>query len=186
MPVIDRVWPGAIGMDGLSLGPGSNAFSVIMADVRLATMGLSLMATEANVMAELTSRQCADVCGELLSRRGYEITMADIPMIPGGLDDSVYIYAGKRVDIGSFLYTGESVLHAPDDEIGIGLIRDMIGVAHEENGSASILAATSFIARGGGECDQRFEWQLDLPDYTQLTTWLDDAHRAPGNRLDLG
>lgn len=102
MLVIDWVWPGAIGIDGLSLGPGSDAFSVIMADVRLATMGLSLMATEANVMAELTSRQCADVCGELLSRRGYEITMADIPMIPGGLDDSVYIYAGKRVDSEAF------------------------------------------------------------------------------------
>jgi hypothetical protein len=80
--VIDRVWPGAVGTDGLSLPPGSDAFSTVIADVRLATVGLVLLAREHAVMDELTSRQCAEVPGELLSRRGYEITMADIPMMP--------------------------------------------------------------------------------------------------------
>jgi hypothetical protein len=44
-------------------------------------------------------------------------------MMPGRLDDSVYICAGKRFDVGSFLYIGESVPFAPENEIGVGLIR---------------------------------------------------------------
>jgi hypothetical protein len=176
--VIDRVWPGAVGTDGLTLSRGSNAFSIVLADVRLATVGLVRMATENGVMDELTSRQCAEVPGELLSRRGYEITMADIPMMPSAPADSFYIYGGRRFDIGSFLYVGESVRYAPGDEIGVGLIREMIGVADEEYGSASILAATSFIASDGCEYDQRFEWQLDSRDYALLGEWLEAAHRV--------
>jgi hypothetical protein len=53
--VIERVWPSAVGTDGLSLRRGSAAFSIIMDDVRLATVGLVLVATEHAVMRELTS-----------------------------------------------------------------------------------------------------------------------------------
>ena len=35
--------------------------------------------------------------------------MADIPMMASSSDDTVYIYAGRRFDLGSFLYIGESV-----------------------------------------------------------------------------
>ncbi|MGH2882502.1 MAG: hypothetical protein ACRDPA_07350, partial [Solirubrobacteraceae bacterium] len=111
--MIDRVWPGAVGPDGLSLRPGSDAFSVVIADVRLATAGLVLAATEHGVMGELTSRQCAEVPGELLSRRGYEVRMADIPMMPSSSDEAVYIYVARRFDLGRFLYIGESVRYAP-------------------------------------------------------------------------
>jgi hypothetical protein len=70
--VIDLLWRGAVGTDGLSRRPRSDAFSMIMADLRLATVGLVLLAKQHAVMGELTSRQCAEVPGELLSRRGYE------------------------------------------------------------------------------------------------------------------
>jgi hypothetical protein len=176
--VIDRVSPGAVGTDGLSLRPGSDAFSVVVADVRLATAGLVLLATEHAVMGELTSRQCAEVPGELLSRRGYEITMADIAMMPSTSDDSVYLYAGRRFEVVSFLYIGESVRYAPADEIGVGLIRELIGVVNEERGSASILATTSFIASNGAESEQRFNWQLDSHEYAVLGEWLEAAHRV--------
>lgn len=176
--MIDRVWPGAVGPDGLSLRPGSDAFSMVTADVRLATAGLVLAATEHAVMGELTSRQCAEVPGELLSRRGYEITMADIPMMPSSSDDTVYIYAGRRFDLGSFLYIGESVRYAPADEIGVGLIRELIGVANEEYESASILATTSFIAPAGAACEQHFNWRLDFQDYARLSEWLELALRV--------
>ncbi len=89
--MIDRVWPGAVGTDGLSLRPGSDAFSMVVADVRLATAGLVLPATEHAVMGEPTSRQCAKAPRELLSRRGYEITLADISIMPSTSDDTVYI-----------------------------------------------------------------------------------------------
>ena len=54
--MIDRVWPGAVGTDGLSLRSDSDAFSMIMADVRLATVGLVLLATQHAVMGELSAR----------------------------------------------------------------------------------------------------------------------------------
>jgi hypothetical protein len=91
--------------------------------------------------------------------------MADIPMMPGRLNHCVYIYAGKRTDLGSFLYIGESAPYAPGNEVGIGLIPDVIGVANPEHGSARILATTSFVASHGGEFRQRFDWQVDSRDY---------------------
>jgi hypothetical protein len=63
----------------------------------------------------------------------------------------------------------------------------MIGVTHEDHGSASILAATSFIASGGGDYQQRFEWQLDFHEYALLREWLDGAHptrQRPGPWLE--
>jgi hypothetical protein len=46
--------------------------------------------------------------------------MADIPMMPGKLNHRVYIYAGKRSDLGSFLSIGESVPYAPGNEVQSG------------------------------------------------------------------
>ena len=104
--------------------------------------------------------------------------MADIPMMPSSSDDNVYIYAGRRFDLGSFLYIGESVRYAPADQIGVGLIRELIGVANEEYESASILATTSFIAAAGAACEQHFNWRLDFQDYARLSEWLELALRV--------
>ncbi|MGH2881745.1 MAG: hypothetical protein ACRDPA_03415, partial [Solirubrobacteraceae bacterium] len=76
--------------------------------------------------------------------------------------------------------------YAPADEIGVGLIRELIGVANEEHESATILATTSFIATAGVACDQHFSWQLDLQDYARLSEWLGLALRVRAPGPDVG
>ena len=85
-----------------------------------------------------------------------------------------YMPAGDLIS-GAFSI-GESVRYAPAGEIGVGLIRELIGVADEAYGSARIVATISFVASDGAECEQRFKWQLDAPDYALLGEWLDAAH----------
>jgi hypothetical protein len=75
---------------------------MIMADVRRATAGLVLMATDHVVLTDLTSRQCSEVPGELLSRRGYEITMVDIPMMRTNPDDSCTYTLASGLTSGAF------------------------------------------------------------------------------------
>jgi hypothetical protein len=163
--MIDQAWSGAIGPDGLALSVESEPFCRMLAHV-WAAIGV-LSATAAEVTGRLTSRQCAEVVGEVLSRGGYHIDMADLAIMSAGADEGVYLYAAERMDVGSFLYVGQS-----DPKVGAGLIRDIIGVVDDGSATVSIFATTCFVASGTDEHRQSVTWHLAPRDYVILKGWL--------------
>jgi hypothetical protein len=152
----------------------------MLADVRVAIGVLSAVATAAEVTGALTPQQCAEIVGEVLSRGGYDIDMADLTILSASAYEEVYLYVAKRADVGSFLYAGES-----DTKVGVGLIREMIGVVDDEPATVRIFATTWLVASGTHEHKQYVEWQLAPREYVILKEWLDARRSASGGKTGM-
>ena len=121
-------------------------------------------------MYQLSPRQYEEVVAELLSRRGYSVELTPMSR-DGGCD----IYAAKKDSVGSFLYLVECKRYAPDNRVGVGLVRQLHGVVQQNRATAGILATTSFFTRDAKEFADDVKWQLSLRDYISMTEWLQES-----------
>jgi hypothetical protein len=139
----------------------------MLADLAVAFGVVRDVAAEAEVTYALTSRQYAEVVGEILSRSGYAIDMADLPIVSAGSAEEVYLYAAKRLDLGSFLYVADA-----EAELSVGLILNMIGAVGDEPTPDTIFVTTWLVASGTDQYKKSAEWHLAREDYVKLKDWL--------------
>jgi Restriction endonuclease len=165
---VDRSWHGILGPDGLPVQPGSDPLNTLVSDVRLAIAPLvdSLSSRPERVHA-LTARQFEEVVAELLHKRGYCVTLT-----PASRDGGVDIFAAKREALGSFLYVVECKRYSADNHVGVGLIRELLGVVTQHRATAGVLATTSFFTAGAKDLQRSMRWQLSLRDYDHVAAWL--------------
>jgi len=116
---------------------------------------------------ELSPRGFEKVVAEILHKLGYDITLT-----PASKDGGKDIYAAKKSDLGSFLYIVECKRYAPDNIIGVGLIRQLNGVVEAERATAGILATTSFFSKDAKEFQAKIENRMSLKDYLGIQEWL--------------
>ena len=166
---VAQEWPGILGPDGLPISAAdSDILAAIVTDVRSVTAALiNKLAANPKLVYSLTPRQFEEVVAELLSRRGYDITLT-----PASRDGGVDIYAAKQLEVGSFLYIVECKKYAPENKVGVGLIRQLLGVVAQRKATAGILATTSFFTAGAQEFQRDVQWQLSLKDYADVEAWL--------------
>ena len=166
--IIEQAWSGILGPDGLPLGADSEVLAAIVTDVRSVTLTLiKKLASDPRLVYSLTPRQFEEVVAELLGSRGYDITLT-----PASRDGGVDIYAAKQSELGSFLYLVECKKYAPENKVGVGLIRELLGVVAQRRATAGILATTSFFTAGAQEFQRDVKWQLSLKDYADVEAWL--------------
>ena len=166
--LIEQAWSGVLGPDGLPLGADSDVLAAIVTDVRSVTLALiRKLAADPRLVYSLTPRQFEEVVAELLGSRGYDITLT-----PASRDGGVDIYAAKQSELGSFLYLVECKRYAPENKVGVGLIRELLGVVAQQRATAGILATTSFFTAGAQELQRDVKWQLSLKDYADVEAWL--------------
>ena len=165
------VTPGLVDPSGRPLRTDSTEYRRIVHDVALVSDDLlqQLHARPESVY-ELSPRKFEELVAELLHRQGYEVTLTP-PSKDGGKD----IYAARRDGFGSFLYLVECKRWAPDHRVGVGVIRQLYGVAQLERASGAMLATTSFFTRGAHEFQQEIEYQLSLRDFYGIQQWLRNA-----------
>ncbi|MBU1723414.1 MAG: restriction endonuclease, partial [Gammaproteobacteria bacterium] len=96
---------------------------------------------------------------------------------PASKDGGKDIYAARKDHLGSFLYVVECKKYAPDNPVGVGLIRQLNGVVQAERATAGILATTSFFTKGAKEFQARLSHQIGLKDYVGIQEWLDTIFR---------
>jgi restriction system protein len=134
---------------------------------------ITTLAKDPRSMYSLTSRQYEEVVAELLARRGYAVELTPMSR-DGGYD----IYAAKKDSVGSFLYLVECKKYAPENHVGVGLVRQLHGVVQQSRATAGILATTSFFTRDAQEFAEEIKWQLSLRDYVVMTEWLQETNLA--------
>lgn len=120
-----------------------------------------------NLLYELSPRGFEEVVAEILHKLGYDITLT-----PASRDGGKDIYAAKKSDLGSFLYIVECKRYAPDNKIGVGLIRQLNGVVEAERATAGILATTSFFSKDAKEFHATIANRMSLKDYLGIQEWL--------------
>jgi restriction system protein len=161
-------YAGLVGPEGSPLASGTRQERQIVADVSIVSDDLLRQVYEKpQVLYEITPRRFEEFVAEMLDRLGYQVTLTP-PSCDGGKD----IYAAKKDDLGSFLYVVECKKYAPDNPVGVGLIRQLNGVVQAERATAGILATTSYFTRGAKELQSRISHQISLKDYVGIREWL--------------
>ncbi|SFT72153.1 restriction endonuclease [Paraburkholderia aspalathi] len=124
------------------------------------------------VMYKLPSRRFEEFVADVLDRLGYSITLTP-PSKDGGKD----IYAAKKDHLGSFLYVVECKRYAPENRVGVGLIRQLSGVVQAEQATAGIFITTSFFTKDAQKFQERIPHQMSLKDFFGIQEWLQEVFR---------
>jgi restriction system protein len=160
--------PGLVGPDGRPLRAGSSAERKLITDVRFVDDDLvEQLARAPEAVYDLPDRRFEELVAELLTRRGYEVTLT-----PATRDGGKDMYAAKKDDLGSFLYLVECKRYAPDRPVGVGVVRALHGVAQHERANAAIVMTTSFFTKPAQEFARELRSLMSLKDYFQLRDWL--------------
>ncbi|MGB6104064.1 MAG: restriction endonuclease [Pusillimonas sp.] len=164
---------GILDASGNPIVTGGHADRQIIVDVTSVSDQL-LKRVHANpmLMYELSPRRFEEFVAEVLDRLGYSVTLT-----PASGDGGKDIYAARKDHLGSFLYVVECKKYAPDNPVGVGLIRQLNGVVQAEQATAGILATTSFFTKGAKEFQRRISHQMGLKDFFGVQEWLQDVFR---------
>ena len=86
----------------------------------------------------------------------------------GGRD----IIAHVKNAVSSYLTYIECKRYAADNKVGVGIVREVIGVHHIRKPTKSIIVTTSFFSKDAIREAEKMENQLDLKDFTGIKAWL--------------
>lgn len=161
--------PGIVDPDGRPIRQGSPEERQIISGLVVVTDDLlERIRAKPEEMYSLTSRQFEELVAGLFEREGYEVTLTSASK-DGGKD----IYLAKRDTLGALMYLVECKRFAPDQPVGVGLIRQLYGVVEQEHATGGILATTSFFTKGAKEFTEKLRYRLSLKDYIDLHKWIE-------------
>lgn len=131
---------------------------------------LKMLKNNPNYLYKLSPRKFEEVIAEILSRKGYEVTLTSATR-DGGKD----IFVAQRDDLGSFLYLVECKKFAPNRPVGIDVIQRLYGVISAEDSTYGIIATTSYFTKPAKDFQQRKKFRMSLKDFDSIKQWLCDV-----------
>lgn len=116
---------------------------------------------------ELSPRKFEELVASILKDMGFDVELTQATR-DGGRD----IIAHVRNAVCSYLTHIECKRYAADNKVGVGIIREVLGVHHIRKATKSIIVTTSFFSRDAIKEAETMENQLDLKDFTDIKNWL--------------
>ncbi|MDH5858926.1 restriction endonuclease [Lampropedia aestuarii] len=116
---------------------------------------------------ELSPRKFEELVASILQDLGFEVELTQATR-DGGRD----IIAHVRNAVSSYLTYIECKRYAADNKVGVGIVREIIGVHHIRKPTKSIIVTTSFFSKDAIKEAEKMESQLDLKDFTDIKVWL--------------
>ena len=157
--------PGILGADGKPLSQIPGAFEVVAVDTN--QILLKRIRENPNLLYSVDPRKFEELVAEILSERGYEITLT-----PKSKDGGLDIYAARKDDLGSFLYLVECKRYTPPNKVGISVVRSLHGVVQQKRANGGVVVTSSFFTKGAKEFQESLPYQMQLRDYLALQKWL--------------
>ncbi|MBN9336083.1 restriction endonuclease [Devosia sp.] len=160
--------PGLVDQNGRPLARGGQTEKAIISDVRFVSDQLFKMVSgDPNLVYALTPREFEEFSAELFQRQGYSVTMT-----PQTRDGGKDLYLARSDGLGSFLYIVECKRYAPDRAVGVGVVRELFGVAQHERLTAAMTLTTSHFSEEAREFAAEVQYQLNLKDFVDLKLLL--------------
>lgn len=116
---------------------------------------------------ELSPRKFEELVASILKDMGFDVELTQATR-DGGSD----IIAHVRNAVCSYLTHIECKRYAAGNKVGVGIIREVIGVHHIRGATKSIIVTTSFFSSDAVKEAERMENQLDLKDFADIKSWL--------------
>jgi HJR/Mrr/RecB family endonuclease len=157
------------------LYPGGSSPAARELNVRVSAVNDELirrLATQPDLLYELTARKFEELMAELFEREGFEVTLTKQTR-DGGYD----LYLVKHTAAGALLTLADVKRYRADRKVGVGLVRELYGVVQAENASAGLLATTSFFTPDARQLQEKLRFRMELKDYFDLSLLLRGAQR---------
>ncbi len=118
-------------------------------------------------MYDLSPRKFEELVAAILKDMGFDVELTKATR-DGGRD----IIAHIRNSVCSYLTHIECKKYAPDNKIGVGIIREVMGVHHLRRATKSIIVTTGFFSKDAIKEAEMVENHLALRDFNNLKEWL--------------
>ena len=120
---------------------------------------------------EINSRKFEELIASIFKDFGFDVELTKATR-DGGRD----IIASIKNSVYSLLAYIECKRYAPDNKVDVGIIRNVAGVHYLRKPSKSIIVTTSFFTKDAQEEAKLIENQLDLKDYNDIKSWLEEKY----------
>ena len=120
---------------------------------------------------EINPRKFEELIASIFKDFGFDVELTKATK-DGGRD----IIASIKNSVYSFLAYIECKRYAPDHKVDVGIIRQVAGVHYLRKPSKSIIVTTSFFTKDAQREAKLIENQLDLKDYNDIKTWLEEKY----------
>lgn len=116
---------------------------------------------------ELSPRKFEELVASILTDFGFDVELTKATR-DGGRD----IIASIKTKVSNYLTYVECKRYNAENKVGVGIIREVIGVHNIHKPSKSIIVTTSFFSQDAIAEAKTFENQLDLKDFNEVKKWL--------------
>lgn len=116
---------------------------------------------------DLSPRKFEELVAAILKDMGFDVELTKATR-DGGRD----IIAHITNSVCSFLTHIECKKYAPDNKVGVGIIREVMGVHQIRNATKSIIVTTGFFSKDAVKEAALVKNHLDLKDFNDLKEWL--------------
>lgn len=131
------------------------------------------LAKHPEALYQLSSRAFEELVADIFKDFGYETLLT-----PRSRDGGRDIRAIRKDKIGTLLFLIECKRYAPDNPVGVDIVRSLYGVAVAERANLGIIATTSYFTSPARSFARKVRYQLSLRDFDNLKQWL--AHQRDG------
>lgn len=121
------------------------------------------------LMYQMTPRNFEELVAELLEREGFKVNLTKQTR-DGGKD----IFVAQKNRLGNFLYYVECKQYAPENPVGVNLVRELYGTISADRATAGLLVTSSYFTSDAISFTQNIQHQLSLKGYLDLKQWIKD------------
>lgn len=121
---------------------------------------------------QLKDRKFEEVMAEIYSKLGYKVELTKATR-DGGKD----IIIRRPEILGDFIYYVECKKYAPNNPVGIGLVKNLVGTVDADRVNGGILATTSYFTPDARKfvIDNKYDYQIQMHDYNKIREMLNQV-----------
>ncbi len=146
----------------------SREFQHLKSDIRVVNESiLKKIKSSPTDIYNLNPRQFEEMVAELMINRGYEVDLTKVTR-DGGKD----LIVANHTDLGNFIYYVECKRYAPNNPIGVNLVRELAGTIYADRVTAGIMITSSYFSPDAIQFSENFRHQISLVDFIKLKEWI--------------
>lgn len=134
---------------------------------------LAALASDPQLMHKLAPRKFEELVARMFTDYGFHAQLT-----PATRDGGYDIIATLHNPVTSFIALVECKKYAPDNRVGVEIVRGLYGVTEMKGANQGLVVTSSSFTRGALEEKARIGSKIELKDYAALTSWL---HKYIGN-----
>jgi len=141
----------------------------IITDIRVINKGYhDIVKKNPAAVFNLTPRQFEEYTAELFEKRGYKVKLT--PETRDGGKDLLIIQGDM---LGEFLIYTECKRYAPDNPIGVRIVRELFGTIIADRATAGIIVTSSYFSPDAIVFTEKIKHQMSLVDFVKLKKWIE-------------